>query len=369
MAGIYIHVPFCHAKCAYCDFYSKPLDRGMADSYVRAVISEYEARHDELAGDSVETVYLGGGTPSILEDNLLSELIDAVCTDCVSELTMEVNPEDVTPRRAEKWLQAGVNRISMGVQSLNDRELAAVGRRHTAARALDAIDSLRRAGVTNLSLDVIYGLPGQSIVSFGQTLDRLFDSSPEHLSAYMLSYEPGTRLAAMLQAGKITEASEDYLLACYDILCDKAAQAGMIHYEISNFSKPGYESRHNSSYWNLTPYLGLGPGAHSYTLGRRRYQPSDLRHYLSGPVASLVTEQEQDMSEMINETLMLALRTACGLDMAQYGRRFGSDELKRLNDAAQSWLDSGQLLVDGHRLYVPERAMPVTDAILTELFV
>ena len=228
-----------------------------------AVLQEYEARRDEITTESFATIYAGGGTPSLLPPELFSPLISLA--DTGAEITIEANPEDVTEEWTDRILSAGFNRVSMGVQSLIDEELTAVGRRHTAAQALRAISVLRSHGISNISCDLIYGLPEQTLESWDYSLQTMLELDLPHLSAYLLSYEPGTRLTARLNTGKISETPEDVIERMYSSLCSLTRQAGMNHYEISNFCKDGMHSRHNSSYWDFTPYLGLGPGAHSVT--------------------------------------------------------------------------------------------------------
>lgn len=260
MAGIYIHIPFCHSKCAYCDFFSRPINRDI-DGYIETLHKEYERRKYELA-EPVTTVYLGGGTPSSVGVGNLEKLIKWLPLDNVTEFTIEVNPEDIDPPTARFLAESPVNRVSMGVQSLDDEELRFIGRRHSASQALDAYRTLRENGIDNISLDLIFGLPGQSVGSWEKTLERTLALAPDHLSGYSLMLEEGTRLRAMRDSGKFKEADDETIERMYMLLCEKTAKAGFSHYEISNFARESRQSLHNSSYWNLTPYLGLGTGAH-----------------------------------------------------------------------------------------------------------
>lgn len=311
MAGLYVHIPFCRAKCAYCDFYSGPLRLFEAEGYVRALQTELAARRAEVG--EFQTVYVGGGTPSAMPPELLAPLLALA----PGERTVEVNPEDVTPEFSRRLRAAGANRVSMGVQSLDDAELRAVGRRHTAATALSAFRNLREAGFDNISLDLIYGLPGQSVASWRRSLRGVLDLEPEHLSAYLLSYEEGTRITAALKKGEVEEASEETAEGMYAILCEETRAAGFAHYEISNFARPGLEARHNSAYWDLTPYLGLGPGAHSFDGRVRRYNPSNLKAYLADPAGAATVDPETD-DNRFNDLLITALRTARGIDPAVF---------------------------------------------------
>lgn len=262
-SGLYIHIPFCHSKCSYCDFYSMPLRHEVENAYIDALLREWELRHRELE-ISPTTIYLGGGTPSILSDANLTRLLQGIGIDrlaALSEVTIEVNPEDVTPQRASLLRESGINRVSMGVQSLDDDLLKAIGRRHDSHTAVKAYETLRAAGFSNISLDLMYGLPSQSMTQWEETLHSMLGRlHPEHLSAYILSYEHGTRMTAMRDAGKLTPVDDDTILQMYSLLCDMSREAGYDHYEISNFALPGHKSRHNSAYWDMSPYIGLVPG-------------------------------------------------------------------------------------------------------------
>lgn len=361
MAGIYVHIPFCHAKCAYCDFYSLG-NRKLADRFIAAATEEIHCRLGELGGEAVKTVYFGGGTPSSLSAEQLSAITDALPLSDVEEFTIEVNPEDVDRDNALAWRRSGINRVSMGVQSLNDSELKAVGRRHTASDALRAVETLKQAGFDNISLDLIYGLPGQDIASWERSVDGILECGAAHLSAYLLSYEPGTALTRRLERGLVEEASEDLATEMYELLCAKTAAAGMEHYEISNFAIPGRHSRHNSSYWDLTPYLGIGPGAHSLGADMvRRYHPADIKQYLANP-QDIVAETETHR-EQLDDLLIISLRTRRGLDT---GALAADDRAELLAKAAPS-LASGMLRLDGNRLSIEPGNWLRADAIIRDL--
>lgn len=362
MAGIYVHVPFCHAKCAYCDFYSVA-DVRSRDGFVRGVGREYASRFEELGGAPVRTIYFGGGTPSILSPEAIVRLSSYFPRECVEEFTIEVNPEDVSPEAVEAWRSAGVNRVSMGVQSLIDDELHTVRRRHSATDALRAIDVIRRGGINNLSVDLIYGLPGQTPETFRFSLETLIAKGIEHLSAYNLSFEPGTLLSRMLADGRVKEADEETVVEMYNCLCSVARDAGFEHYEISNFARPGFYSRHNSSYWDSTPYLGLGPGAHSLDCtGVRRYNPSSLRDYLAGAMPVIDVENETDVC---NDCIFTALRTARGLALDSLPEKYA--ETVRAN--ARPFIASGDIIEKSGRLLIPEDKWFISNYIISELMV
>ena len=364
MAVIYVHVPFCHSKCAYCDFYSRA-GLAQADPYIEAVGQEFAGRRQELGAHSVSTLYFGGGTPSILPPEQFGRLASVFKEFVPKEFTVEANPEDIDSERLEAWKTAGVNRISMGIQSLSDSELKAVGRRHSASRALNAIDEIRAAGFDNISCDLIYGLPGQTMESWRYSVDRLIGLRPEHLSAYSLTIEPRTTLGVKLRRGEFTETDDETIAAFYTYLCEATAKAGYEHYEISNFALPGRYSRHNSAYWDSTPYLGLGPGAHSLGAdGIRRFVEPDIRQYIADPARCLHTDPETD-TEKINDIIFTALRTAKGLDISVIPPAFQAEFNRNVSHLTKE----GLLCRHGVRLIIPEDRWLVSDSIIRDLLI
>ncbi|MDE6651507.1 MAG: radical SAM family heme chaperone HemW [Paramuribaculum sp.] len=362
MAGIYIHIPFCHSKCAYCDFYSLPLRN--ENDFVESLENEYKSRIDELEG-TINTIYLGGGTPSCLSKNSLERIFRMLPTGA-NEVTIEVNPEDVTSDFI-KWMKNNttVNRVSMGVQSLNDAELKVIGRRHTSSEAISAADLLLSNNY-NISLDLIYGLPLQTIRSWTESLDRIIKLYPQHLSCYLLSYEPGTRLTALKQMGKITEISDETATAMYEILCERTYSAGYEHYEISNFAIPGYQSQHNSSYWNMTPYLGLGPGAHSYSGKLRSYNPGNLSGYIEKKGLGInITEEENDL-ERFNDFIITSLRTANGLNLEKCEDLFGPDYRASVENAAKKFIYKDIIWQNGVYIGINQRHWLSSDSIMLD---
>lgn len=362
---LYVHVPFCRSKCAYCDFYSVPrLD--LIDGFLDSLAGEWEQNGTGLAPD---TLYLGGGTPSALPlpalDRLLSIL--RLPADSLREATIEANPDDVTPAWAGHIIShTPFTRVSMGIQSFDDRMLAFVGRRHSAAQAVRAFDTLRSGGIADISCDLIYGLPGQTLDEWILSLDRLIAMRPEHISAYLLSYEPSTRLSRMLREGRISEASDTLAGQMYSALCERTRAAGYSHYEISNFALPGHEAIHNSAYWDGSLYLGLGPGAHSLTSAGRRYNPSDLRGYIASGGRDFGISDPEDDSNRYNDLLITSLRTARGLDPAMIPPGFTGDFSR---DAAPL-LDRGDLCVTPSGFYaIPEDRWLVSNSILLDLII
>lgn len=365
MAGIYVHIPFCHAKCAYCDFFSTPFAEKFAEEYVSAIEAEYLYRRNELS-DPVTTIYIGGGTPSCIDRRLLDRLFAFLPSGGIEEYTIEVNPEDVSDDFA-LWLKndTPVSRVSMGVQSLDDNVLRTIGRRHTASEAIAAYQALKSAGL-DVSLDLIYGLPGQDMDSWRSSLEKVLDLKPEHLSCYLLSYERGTRLTAMKQAGKIAEASEAEVMAMYDVLTQKTSAAGYGHYEISNFALPGHRARHNSSYWNLTPYLGLGTGAHSFDGKIRRFNPNDIKKYLGCGGIGFAVAEEENLSERYNDYIITALRTDAGVDLKLIETLFGGSLAAQTERKTAGFVESGKMWRNGDRAGIVERHWLTSDAIMLE---
>ncbi len=367
-AGLYIHIPFCHSKCSYCDFYSMPLRQELENAYMDALLAEWRMRRDEIR-QPITTIYLGGGTPSILSDANLSRLVSGLDLDIdsLSEFTIEVNPEDITPQRASLLGSLGINRVSMGVQSLDDKLLQTIGRRHESHTAIRAYETLRSCGFGNISLDLMYGLPTQTLMQWEQTLHMMLDKlHPEHLSAYILSYEPGTRMTAMRDAGKLKPIDDETTIGMYHLLCQMSRDYGYGHYEISNFALPGREARHNAAYWDMSPYIGLGPGAHSFDgISTRRSNPWNLRKYISSLSSGFTVceEEKEDAVTLHNDIVMVSLRTRRGLDLVKW-----HEHADRWLDAARPYLASGEMiLTDDRRLVISEYAWPMADTYISEL--
>lgn len=338
--------------------------------YVEALKREMQERAKEV-GD-ISTIYFGGGTPSQLDSEELASVFQSirdnfdVATD--AEITFECNPDDVTEEMLVRLKALGVNRVSMGVQTFDDAMLHTINRRHNARQALDAIDACHKVGLKNISIDLIYGLPGQSITDWKRELDHIAElitsDRIQHLSSYALSIEEGTHLYNMRAKGLITEVNEDDSLEMYEMLVDCLKTNGFEHYEISNFARPGYRSRHNSSYWVQTPYLGLGPGAHSYD-GHitRRYNLPDLKRYISEETAPHNIEK-LTQSELYDELVMTRLRTSDGLPL----RLLTDEERQYIKHAARRYVNSGDLMIDQNdTLKLTRKGIFISDMIYTDL--
>lgn len=374
MAGIYIHVPFCKRRCSYCDFYSV-VSTADADRYVSALLAELRMRRDEIMLDEVHTIYIGGGTPSMLSAEqlrrLMSGIAEMVDIDKVEEVTIEVNPDDIDVDYMNNVVRCGVNRVSMGVQSFVDEELKAVNRRHDSRQALDALKIIADCGIDNVSIDLIYGLPKQTLATWKQSVCQAARLHVNHISAYCLSYEEGTALTRLRDRGVIEEADEDTCVEMYNCLCSILKAAGYEHYEISNFALPGKYSRHNSAYWDGTPYLGLGAAAHSFDGECRRYNPANLKVYLekieNGEVA-YQTETEE-WWQQYNEMVMVKLRTKWGIDLRDVERRFGKQVSDDFERKIKVYVASGAVLNTGTRYALSEQGVMISDSIIRELMI
>ena len=375
MAGIYIHVPFCQSRCAYCDFYSTTL-LAHREAYVEAVCRELQHRLPELQGEPVKTLYFGGGTPSTLTIEELRVILETLENLEVLgnpnnlELTLEANPDDLTEEYVEGLRTLPINRVSLGIQSFHDRTLRLVGRRHTAQEAIDAVHRLQQAGLTNISIDLIYGLPGESLDDWAYSLDQAIALGVKHISAYHLTYEEGTRLWRMQEQGLVAPIDEEQSVRSFELLREKLLSAGYEHYEISNFALPGYHSRHNSSYWQGTKYIGIGPGAHSYDGSNRRWNLSSLTDYIATPHEEDVPHEVEHLTtdERYDERIITELRTARGINLtglkADFGERYHTHCLR----CATPYIERGQLIhtADNHLHLTPDSIL-VSDAVMRDL--
>lgn len=374
MAGIYIHVPFCKRKCGYCNFYSTTRLESK-DNYLRALKKELEGRRQYLNGEDVQTIYFGGGTPSLLEPAEIQSVIDTikqlhtVAPD--AEITVEANPDDLTPAYIGQLAQTAANRLSIGIQSFDNAMLTLMNRRHTAQQAIDAVRNCQQAGFCNISVDLIYGLPRMTATDWQRQLDTVAGLGVQHLSAYHLSYEEGTAFGLKLKRGQLAEVSEDESLEQFEILTAWAKSADFEHYEISNFARPGFRSRHNSSYWDRTIYLGIGPAAHSYNRTTRSWNTANTAEYIKGiESGSCVSEEEQlSPSDIFNDYVITALRTSSGIDMDYLRREFNLQTLDYLRNQAESFVKAGKLEFSANHLKLTHSGIFISDEIMEALIV
>ena len=364
MAGIYVHIPFCSSRCTYCGFYSTTV-LDMRQRYVDALCLEMAHR----PAKDIQTVYLGGGTPSQLSGSQLRQLflyINKVYdVSPEAEVTIEVNPDDVTEAFCRDLTTLPVNRVSMGVQTFSDNRLRFLHRRHTSEQIPQAVNLLHEAGIRNVSIDLMYGFPDETIADWESDIEKALSLCVEHLSAYCLSIEEGTPLHQLLQQGRISESDEELERTMYYLLKDRLQTAGYEHYEISNFARPGFRSRHNQSYWQAVPYVGLGAAAHSYDRHYRSWNVANLNRYIEGIEQAQPAFDLERLNERIryNDLVTTALRTSDGLDLKALSPFYHSFILR----AARPHLANDLLVLDANRLRLSRQALFISDMIMADL--
>lgn len=384
-SSLYIHIPYCRHKCIYCDFFSGGSSIADWDAFEAKVMEELDSRLGELTFPLI-SLYLGGGTPSLMPADTLSELFSGLKSRLPElneisnfindsrnkspEITLEVNPEDVTPQNIENWKNCGINRISVGLQSFSDDILKFIGRKHSAEQSRRALRLLSEE-FGNVSADLIFGLPGQSMKSFADDLDFIIKSGIRHISCYSLMFEPGTALYELRRQHRLDEADEGLSRDMYNLLSQHLNEAGYRHYEISNFAIPGYESLHNTGYWTGRQYLGLGPSAHSFDgKNTRRANPWKLKEYLNHDFRTntFYAEEKLTRQECIEESIMLGLRMDSGINIVDFNERFGSDEYKILLKKAIPMIDKGFLILTPSELKLTGKGVMISDNIISSLF-
>lgn len=361
MAGIYVHIPFCKTRCLYCGFYSTTRHE-LRQRYVDAVCKEWSLRQDYI-NEHVRTIYIGGGTPSQLSAAQLQQLFQALGR--AEEVTIEVNPDDVTEEFASLLSQLPVNRVSMGAQTFSDERLLFLGRRHISSQVPLAVRFLRQAGISNISIDLMYGFPQQTITDWYQDIEKALALDVEHLSAYALMYEEGTPLYHLLEQSRVEEIDEELSRKMYYDLIDRLTAAGYEHYEISNFAKKGYRSLHNSNYWNQTPYLGLGAAAHSFDGNSRQWNVDNVEKYIDSIEDNHLSfeREELDDDKRYNELVMTSLRTSQGLDLD----RLNPGQFDYCLNLSQRYVDEGLLVMEKGHLRLSRKGLFVSDMIMSDL--
>jgi oxygen-independent coproporphyrinogen III oxidase len=371
MAGIYIHIPYCRRLCSYCDFYHIISAQNNGE-YIDAILKEISLRKDYLGGECVSTIYLGGGTPSLLSVKELEALINQinklykVDTNC--EVTIEMNPDDIEPVYLSEIKNMNINRISLGIQSWRDSDLKLLNRRHDSAKADYALRETFKAGFENVSIDLIYGIPGMSLKEWASNLDFSFLFEIKHLSAYHLTFERGTVFWKMLEKGAINEIDEEESSALFNILIEKSEKAGFIHYEISNFGKPGFFSRHNSNYWKQVNYLGIGPSAHSFNGYSRQWNISDVKGYIKSMSSgkSFYEREELDTRARFNEYIMTSLRTMWGIDLEYVERTFEKEGYDYVINLSGKFKEYGLMKKENKYLILTNQGKMISDNIIAE---
>lgn len=374
--GLYVHIPFCVKKCNYCDFLSAPAEDATKERYVNALCKEIKSYKDLAKEYELATVYFGGGTPSVLEVSLLEQVLDMIkqtfAVTMAAEVTIEVNPGTVTQEKLNRYRELGINRLSIGVQSAKEKELALLGRIHTFEDAKNTVQWARKAGFDNLSMDLISALPGQTLEAYQENVDEILSLHPEHISSYSLIVEEGTPFFEQYSEGKVKEndlPDEETDRAMYAYTKKRLAEAGYERYEISNYAKPGYESRHNSSYWTGTEYLGVGLGASSLVTNARYHNETDLMTYIKEVEAGNDVRRELErlvLEEQMEEFMILGLRRMCGISRTEFQKRFCKPIETVYGSALQKLKTQGLITVKGDRIALTELGIDVSNQVFIE---
>lgn len=372
MAGIYIHIPFCKKRCIYCDFYSTT-QSSRINEYVDALCTELKTRKDYLKQEEINTIYLGGGTPSQLRSEHFEKIFKSINSSYHlgkdMEITIEANPDDLSKEYVSMLSSLPFNRISMGIQTFNDNTLKLLNRRHNSAQAIEAFNECRLQGFNNISLDLMYGLPGESMDSWKRDLSIITELHPQHISAYHLIYEEGTKMWELREKHSVNEVNEDVSVAMFTTLIETLKVAGYEHYEISNFALPGMYSKHNSSYWKGIKYLGCGPSAHSYNLISRQWNVASLDKYINGiNEGNLNYEiEELDIYTRYNEFVITAMRTMWGMNLNRLKESFGTELYDYALKMSKAHIDEGNLMIENDTLKLTQAGTFISDGIMSDL--
>ncbi len=372
MAGIYLHIPFCKRRCIYCDFYSTTQNEKKA-AYINALCRELDQRKSYLEGEKIETIYLGGGTPSQLEAKDFEQIFQALYRlyeiSPEAEITIEANPDDLTDEYVGMLRTFPLNRLSMGIQTFQEDILRLLHRRHTAQQAVEAFNRCRKAGFTNISIDLMYGLPGETLQTWETDLHQAVSMKPEHISAYHLIYEEGTVLWKLREQHRVEEADEDLSVSLFTQLIHKLKDNGYQHYEISNFCLPGMHSRHNSSYWTGKKYLGCGPSAHSYNGISRQWNVASLDRYIEqvNNGQTYFEVEDLDLYTRYNDFVITTIRTMWGMQLDALKEQFGEKLYNYCLRMAQPHLSQGTLELSNNVLKLTEKGVFISDGIMSDM--
>ena len=372
MAGIYIHIPFCKRRCIYCDFFSTTQNE-KKPAYVHALCQELDMRKNYLEGEDIETIYLGGGTPSQLTqeelEKIFSSLYNIYKVKENAEITLEANPDDLTPEYIHMLRTLPINRISMGIQTFQEETLKLLHRRHTAQQVIEAVKHCREASFQNISIDLMYGLPGETLETWKEDLQQAIALHPEHISAYHLIYEEGTALWKLREQKQVEEADEDLSVTLFKTLIEELTHAGYEHYEISNFCLPGLHSRHNSSYWTGKKYLGCGPSAHSFNGTSRQWNVASLDKYIHAIQQGKLDYEieELDIYTRYNDFVITTIRTHWGMSLSQLRSIYGEELYQYCLRMAKPHLTQGVLEMKGDTLKLTKEGIFISDGIMSDL--
>ena len=372
MAGIYIHIPFCKKRCTYCDFYTEVAPK-LIPRLVHSICKEIEIRANYLPSNHIDTIYFGGGTPSVLKPEQFSAIFKAIyATFSISdkaEITFESNPDDLSVHFFESIKHLPFNRISIGIQSFDDEDLKRINRRHNGNQAVEAVQNAQKAGFDNISIDLIYGLPYQTIEIWEKQLDMALSLNVQHISSYGLTYEEGTKLWEQREKGEVIPVDDDTMNEMYLLLVKKMKEKGFDAYEISNFAQKDFRSKHNSAYWKQQPYIGLGPSAHSYNILERQWNVSSILKYIYAVENNKVFYETENLtvSEKFNDYVMVSLRTAEGIDLEYIEKEFGGEFITECLQNSQPFIDSLHLNLSDNRLSLTTKGVLISNQILIEL--
>ncbi|MBA3006716.1 MAG: radical SAM family heme chaperone HemW [Proteobacteria bacterium] len=374
MSSLYIHIPFCLSKCPYCSFVSYPGMDKLHQRYVAALLLEAQWLHQNASVSPLSTLFLGGGTPTIFSGRELAQLVSC-CQELFAfsdqaEISIEANPKTINPEKLSLLRHSGINRLSIGVQSFNDKELQLLGRPHSAEDAAEAVQLARAAGFDNISLDLMYGLPGQDHYSWQQTLEQAISIAPDHLSLYELTVEQGTPYHLQRNQGLLDLPDEENMVIMDQLTATLCRQAGLAQYEISNYARPGYECRHNINYWQNGPYLALGAGAVGCVDGRRRQKTCDPRHYCEQIESGQSVVQEEECLERtasFRETVVMGLRMTCGVSKIQLQQRYEMDLDDYYGDTLIHLVNQGLVEITASHLRLTARGRSFANQVMAEL--
>ena len=372
MAGLYIHIPFCKQRCTYCDFHTIIAPKQMPD-LVESLMREMHLRKDYLKNERIETIYFGGGTPSLLTPTMFQQIFSTIyelfSVDENAEITFEANPDDINPDYLKDSSALPFNRISMGIQSFDDVDLKAVNRRHTASQAIEAVKNAQHAGYNNISIDLIYGLPNQTLTSWQKQIEQALSLNVQHISVYGLTFEKGTKLWRQRENAELEAIDDDTMNDMYDLLLKTMDENGFEAYEISNFAKPGFRSRHNSAYWKLNPYLGIGPSAHSYDGDSRQWNVSSNTKYIRAIRDNKEYFEREILTtnENYNDYVMISLRTREGADLDFIENTYGVSYLNNCLQSADKYILNEMLIVDGNYLKFSKKGIQLSNIVISDL--
>jgi oxygen-independent coproporphyrinogen-3 oxidase len=371
MSGIYFHIPFCKIRCNYCDFF-KSTNLAKIQLIIEAYKVELMLRKDYLSDKNIETIYFGGGTPSLLSisdiERLLKEVSLLFKVQPQAEITLEANPDDLTPDYLGSLRKIGINRLSIGIQSFSDTDLKLMGRRHNSVQAINAVNDARKAGFNNISVDLIYGIPGMSFQQWQTNLECVFDLEIQHLSAYHLTYHENTTFWDKLHKGSIHEVEEEESMLQFEELIYSAEKNGFSQYEISNFARNKLYSKHNTSYWNQTEYLGIGPSSHSYNLETRNWNISDIDKYLSAIKQGKIEGNEEllTLTDRFNDYIITRLRTIWGIDMDYILNEFGTVFYIHVEKITEKYCSIEKVKAEKNLITITKNGIFISDQIILD---